>query len=81
MAPEEMAGPRYRGLGMSRCAYRWGLKRENQQRKSALMRVCVYPAASLLTQQEVLPQRRVAQDLNNIQRVEVGHKQVRFSIG
>lgn len=80
MAPEEMAGPRYRGFGMSRCAYKWGLKR-SPQRKQFLMEVIVHPAASLLTEEENLPQRRMAQYFNNIQRVEVGHKQVRFSIG
>lgn len=48
MAPEEMAGPRYRGLGMSRCAYEWGLKR-SAQRKWCLTEVDVYPAASVLT--------------------------------
>lgn len=79
MAPEEMAGPRYRGLGMSRCAYKWGLKR--RRRGKSFLTELVYPAASLLTEEDDLPQRRMAQYFNNIQRVEVGHKQVRFSIG
>lgn len=79
MAPEETAGPRYRGFGMSRCAYKWGLK-QTPQGALMLVQVWGHAAASLLTEEEDSPQRRMAQYFNNVQRVEVGHKQVRLSV-
>lgn len=74
MAPEEMAGPRYRGFGMSRWARTVTL--EGNKKKVVWEEMETYVSVQFDS-----PQRNVSLNLNDVQRVKVGDEQVGLSVG